>query len=426
MRTAEILTALEKARPNGLSLEPMAIRLLRQEVHFEDWQIEEIKTAMFQVESRLWFSSKMILDDNTLRVFQKQIRDWLDAHDCFSVEQLFKKFRDVLRHIATPNDCASFLQHLRYQVVRWKELSFCTSSSLRLRETLETTSKTISEKIDAMGGMLPFQEIEQEMPYLTAEALERIRMQLLPEIHKIEVSDMPCWCTAAVISLPDDFSEKLTSIIDTLVVLEEKVSVGNIEFALNLFYRTSFRKQYDLLDNDTFIKVCMKNYQGENAISFKIRKNCVSAIGDTRQNPARSLIQNFLNEHLDNTLIVKTANRPHFKKASDDIADDTQDLYIVKRPLHKLMVRIHADTQEHFISYPAFRAWCKIQHLSAKTIIDELWADNLLVSLDPLFFSLGRFVTEFKGQTRVFIVKGKKLEREINQDEYQEMDTTKP
>ena len=128
------------------------------------------------------------------------------------------------------------------------------------------------------------------MPHLTAEALEGIRAQFLPEVHVAEVGGVPCWCSTEAIHLPEDFSEKLTTAVDTLVALDEKVSAANLEFALNLFYRTRFREEYALLDNDTFMRVCAKHYQGgndvfPNAKKSRVRANDLSAPGRRVRSP---------------------------------------------------------------------------------------------------------------------------------------------
>jgi hypothetical protein len=115
------------------------------------------------------------------------------------------------------------------------------------------------------------------MPHLTAEALESIRVHFLPEVHEAEVGGVPCWRSADAISLPEDFSEKLTTVVDTLVALDEKVSAAKLEFALNLFYRIRLREEYALLDNDTFMRVCAKHYQGGNDVFPNTKKPCVRA-----------------------------------------------------------------------------------------------------------------------------------------------------
>lgn len=262
MTTAELLAALARECPNGVSFDPMALRLLRQKVPFEDWQIKDLKAKMFQMGSGLWFSREMISGDESLREFLVRTNSWLSEYGCFSVERLFKNFRGVFRHIATPEDCAAFLSRFGCTVAVWGKVGhFCFLPPL-LDGSLMAISQTIAEWLEEADGTLTFHEIEEAMPHLTSEALECIRAQFLPEVHAMEVGGVPCWCSTEAIHLPEDFSEKLTTTVDTLVALEERVSVANLEFALNLFYRIHFREEYALKDNDAFMRVCSKHYQG--------------------------------------------------------------------------------------------------------------------------------------------------------------------
>jgi hypothetical protein len=104
------------------------------------------------------------------------------------------------------------------------------------------------------------------MSHLTADALEGIRVQFLPEVHRTEVGGHPCWRSTDAIPLPEDFAEKLTAAVDTLVTLGEKVSAASIEFALSLSYRIRFREVHGLPDNGAFMRVCAKHYQGANDV----------------------------------------------------------------------------------------------------------------------------------------------------------------
>jgi hypothetical protein len=113
---SELLSAFARECPNGVSFNSMTLRLLRQKVPFEDWQIEDLKAAMFQLGSGLWFSREMILDHESHLAFETQAMEWIVEYGCFSIERLFENFRDVLRHIANPEDCAAFLRHLNYMV----------------------------------------------------------------------------------------------------------------------------------------------------------------------------------------------------------------------------------------------------------------------------------------------------------------------
>ena len=273
MTTAELLAVLARECPNGVSFDPMAVRLLRQKVSFGDWQSEDLKAAMFQLGSGLWFSREMILDDESLLAFEEQAMKWLMEYGCFSVERLFRDFCAIFRHIATQEDRAAFLRHLCFTVAEWgKGGHFCSLPPPNLDDSLAAISETIAGWLEEADGTLTFHEMEQAMPHLTAEALESIRVHFLPEVHEVEVGGVPCWCSTEAIPLPDDFSEKLTTAVDTLVALEEKVTAAKLEFALNLFYRTRFRDEYALLDNDTFMRVCAKHYLGGNDVFPNTKK----------------------------------------------------------------------------------------------------------------------------------------------------------
>ena len=283
MTTVELLAALARECPNGVSFDPMAVRLLRQKVSFEDSQLDDLKAEMFQLGNGLWFSSEMISDDESRSAFYEQAMEWLMKYSCFSVERLFKDFCGVFCHIATLEDCVTLLRHFGFSIAAWgKGGFFCSQPSPSLDNCLVAISETITGWLEEADGTLTFHEIEQAMPHLTAEALEAIRVQFLPEVHAAEVGGLPCWCSTEAIHLPEDFSEKLTTAVDTLVALEERISAANLEFALNLFYRIRFRKEYALPDNDTFLRVCAKHYLGGNNVFpnnkiSRVRPNDLSA-----------------------------------------------------------------------------------------------------------------------------------------------------
>jgi hypothetical protein len=279
MTTVEILEALTRECPNGVSFDPMSVRLLVQKIPFDERKIEDLKAAMFQLGRGLCFSREMILNDESLLAFEGQAKGWLNTRGCFSVARLFEDFCSVLRNIATPEACAAFLQYLGFTVADWEKGGlFCYMLPSKLDDILGGVAETIIDWIEENGGTLTFNEIEQAMPHLSIEALESIRVNFLPEIYRVEVGGVPCWRSADSIALPEDFSEKLTVIIDTLVTLEENVTPTKLEFALNLFYQIRFRKEYALLDSDIFMCVCAKHYLGgsnlfSNSRAHRVRTN---------------------------------------------------------------------------------------------------------------------------------------------------------
>lgn len=270
MRVATLLSELAQAYPNGISFDPMTLRLLRQKVSVDEWQIENLKSEMFQLENGLWFSCEMILDDESRSMFERQATVWLEEQGCFSVKRLFEKFYNIFQLINRPEDCAVLLRHLNFTVREWRTGGdFCCLPSLNLDESLAAISEMIIEWLDEANGTLSLNEIEQKLTHLTKEALESIRAQLLSEVFVSEIGGIPCWCNTETIPLPEDFSAKVTAAIDTLVILGKRVSAANLEFALDLFYRTQIRLEYALQDNTTFMRVCTKHYQGENNIKKK-------------------------------------------------------------------------------------------------------------------------------------------------------------
>lgn len=278
IKTKELLKLLAHECPNGVSFDPMAVRLLRKKVPLEDSQIENLKTQMFQLVNGLWFSGEMVADDKSLSAFREQVELWLTEYGFFSVERLAITFKGVLCHIATSEDCAILLKYLGFTVAVWRKGEyFCYWSPLRLDDSLVATSATIAGWLEESDDTLPFHEIELNMPHLTAGVLESIRVNFLPEVHAAEIGGVPCWCSSEAIHLPEDFSEKLTTVVDTLVELDEKVSATKMEFGLNLFYRIRFREEYNLKDNDTFMRVCAKHYQGGNNIFPNTKKSRVSS-----------------------------------------------------------------------------------------------------------------------------------------------------
>ena len=278
MTTAELLKTLARECPNGVSFEPMAVRLLRQRVRFEDYHLNDLKAKMFQMGNGLWFSHEMISDNQTRLALLKQAMEWLRENGCFSVERLFECFYGVLRHISKPEDFAAYLRHLKFSVTAWTKCGFlCFKPPTTLGVRLAATSNTILKRLDEAGGTLALNEIEDAVPHLTTEALGGIRAQFLPEVHEVEVGGIPCWRSTEAIGLPEDFAEKLTNAVDTLNALGEKVSVAKLEFALNLSYRIRFREQYAIPDNATFMRLCAEHYQGGNGVFQNVKKLRVGA-----------------------------------------------------------------------------------------------------------------------------------------------------
>jgi len=266
VRTDEVMQVLLRDYPHGVSFTPTALRLLRLKVSVKDSQIEDLKALMFQQKDGLWFFREMIADDKTQAALQRQATAWLNEYGLFSVEQLFVSFCHNLRHIDTFEDLAAFLKTLGFAVVTWRRGgSYCFQPSISLDNWRVEQARKIVELLEAAGGTKALSEIQELMPHLTVEALEGIRKHFLPEVFSADIGGLLCWRNAKTVHLPEDFAEKLTAVIDSLVALGQKVSVVNVDFALNLTYGVRFREVYGLPDKGAFMRLCAERYQGTNS-----------------------------------------------------------------------------------------------------------------------------------------------------------------
>jgi hypothetical protein len=261
------MKALEQARPQGISFSQMAMRLLLKEVPLSEPQIEALKSAMFQLGNGLWFSRSMVVDDAHFHAFRAQAQSWLAKHGCFSVDRIRDAHARNLRHIASTGDCSAFLQHLGFHVESHRQWgSLCFKHQVSLDEHLAAISAVLAEQVDAADGVLVVDDLDAGMPHLTYKTLNAIRAAHLPDVHESEVAGILCWCRADAIQLPDDFPSMLTTAVDRLEALGEKVSTKNLAFALDLFYGFRFRKEHSLQDNAAFIRLCARHYQGASDI----------------------------------------------------------------------------------------------------------------------------------------------------------------
>lgn len=282
MTTEELLAALGQAYPYGVSFDPMAMRLFRKKIPCDDLQLKELTTLMFKLGNGLWYNRLMIIDEESRIALEERALEWLMDARCFSIQRLYNEFQGVCRNIDTVKDFARFLRYMGFTVAKGgTDCYFCFQPQFDLVDILTAIAKTIADWLDKADGRLTISEIEQAMPNLTIEALAGIRMRFLPEVNHSEACGVPCWCTTESITLPEDFSEKLTAIVDTLIGLGEKVTVAKLEFALNLFYRAKVRKEYFVPDDDTFLRICAMHYRGESGCFRKLKAIGLSGSGSS-------------------------------------------------------------------------------------------------------------------------------------------------
>lgn len=259
----DIFEALAREYPNGVSFDPLAVRLMRRRVSLEDFQIEELKKTMFQLGDGLWFSFEMIFNDNSRRSFNALVQKWLKEYGYFCIGRLFEIYSNATRHAKTQSDYAIILESLGYTSKEWKGSFFCFDAQLDLDKQLSKCANIVSGWLEGAGGTLPLEKIKERVPHLTFEALETLRIHFLEGVYVAEVRNIFFWRNAESIALPEDFSEKVTDAVNTLVAIGEKVTFTKLEFALNLSYKIRFCEEYGLQDKDDFMHICAEHYQGD-------------------------------------------------------------------------------------------------------------------------------------------------------------------
>ncbi len=263
----ELLTQLSEEYPNGVSFEPLALRILCQKMSLNETQVETLKTELFQMKNGLWYHQNMILSIERQSLFEGKIREYFERYKLFSVAQLLAFFEGTLRHIKNVQDCALFLQYLGYSVEVWhRKHQLCVASRHTYINVLESVSHSISKYLESSNGTVSKEDICEKLPQFSVEVLDDIRTVFLPNVLETEISDTLCWSTVDTLILPEDFSERLSFVVNVLVSIGRNISVANITFALDLSYEMRFREEYSLEDDDVFKKICKSFYNGEHNI----------------------------------------------------------------------------------------------------------------------------------------------------------------
>ncbi len=261
---------LARKYPKGISFEPMAIRLICNELSLTAEDIEEAKDNMFKVGDR-WFSSEMIADVDTILAITTKAQEWLRRYRFFSVSRLWEEFREQLCNINNPDACSALLQFLGFHTISWQGNLVCGTAQ-GMNEALKTFSQECINRLEEACGELQEVVLLESIGYIDEDLMNAIRIYFLPEVYRIEKSDEFFWCQKEALFLPDDFSNQVTTIIDTLIMLYKKAELSALTLALNIAYQMHVRDEFSLNDDDLFRKVCIDFYEGDKEIFSSGRK----------------------------------------------------------------------------------------------------------------------------------------------------------
>jgi len=261
---------LARKYPKGVSFEPMAIRLICNELSLTAEDIEEAKDNMFKVGDR-WFSSAMIADVDTILAIKTRAQEWLRCYRYFSVSRLWEEFREQLRNISDPDACSALLQFLGFHTISWQG-NFVCGTSQGMNEALKAFSQDCVNRLEEAGGELQEVILLEGIEYIDEALMNAIRICFLPEIYKIEKNDEFFWCQKEALFLPDDFSKQVTTIIDTLIMLYKKADLSSLTLALDIAYQMRVRDEFSLNDDNLFRRICMDFYEGDKELFSSGRK----------------------------------------------------------------------------------------------------------------------------------------------------------
>lgn len=262
-RVREVQGTLMKLRADGISFEPMALRLLRKEMSLADEEIRELKSRLMMEIRGRWFFRPMIVGSEDWKALRERMKEWLDEFGFFSVGSLFAAFSHAFSHIGSPADCIPLLRYCRHDVVDRKGVLLCAGRDGNIDDLLAGTAEDVREWLDEEGGELPLWRLEEDLPHMDSDSLELMRSLHLADVSVTTIGDLPCWSFAGDSLLPEDFSDKLTRAADTLAHVGRPVTIANLAFALDLLYCERFRAERRLEDDRIFLNACRRHYQGD-------------------------------------------------------------------------------------------------------------------------------------------------------------------
>jgi hypothetical protein len=107
--------------------------------------------------------------------------------------------------------------------------------------------------------------------------------------------------------------------------------------------------------------------------------------------PAESVLPDFLNTHLDNLLVVTTADRPP-NMAEPPGSMIGMDPFILKVPMRQMHGRLEMDSKTVYLESKYLEAWCVSNRTSISTMLHELISSGVYHKGDKLRYWLGKDV----------------------------------
>lgn len=216
---SKLQAVLVQEYPEGIPFDnPMALRLLKQKVDCQDWQLEALKAKAFQLSNKLWYFPEQCCDGATQGAIFEQAAAWLEQYGFLSLGKIRAVFGDRLRNISSDSDFIVVLRaiHFIWQI----NGAYAVKATHKLANSQQEIAQLIEELIEDAAGVLEVHSIAAEFPHLDTDSLRTIVKTHLPEIYEAEENGLLFWRSSTSLSLPEDFSEVLTATVDQLIKLD--------------------------------------------------------------------------------------------------------------------------------------------------------------------------------------------------------------
>ncbi|MDE5833848.1 MAG: hypothetical protein K2H64_12890 [Desulfovibrio sp.] len=279
----EFWLKLAKDNPNGVSFEPLALRLWHKRAGVDFGSAESLLSPHMLKLGKSWFCRPMLAPEETWTALDGWIGQNLEQYGFFSAGSFLRRVRSDMPKIKTESDAAALLEFMGYELADYQGRKFCVAEDYspalagfisddvfeflapddRLATILEGLRDNLSRRLRENGEIWIDDLLREDLPNLDAEALETIRNLLLPQAHAQDIDGRTVWSLPEAICLPEDFSEKITYVIDVWSKLKRGLGAATLGDSLNILYGLDFREEYGLTDNALFLEQCANAYAGQ-------------------------------------------------------------------------------------------------------------------------------------------------------------------
>lgn len=288
---------LAKDNPYGVSFLPNSLRLWhrRAGVGFDEAETL-LKPDMLQL-GDLWFCREMLADEAQWREIDAIAANALERHGFFSAGYFRGAIQNLAKNINTDADAFALLDFMGYDTADFEGVKFCVADKFlpSLAEYLDEEEFERGGPQGALDVILPelgaklYKLLEQNGKLWPADlvagafasldplALEKLRAACLPDVRVQDEQGLAVWIMPDSLALPDDFSEKITYVIDVLLRLNRTLGALTLGNALDILYGEDFRAEYDLKDDVAFLGQCQRAYDGEAKIRADYRRKTLKS-----------------------------------------------------------------------------------------------------------------------------------------------------